>query len=51
MKVLHTWERCHCIGTARFAIQSSLTAIVLNLKQMVKLLIGGNFKRRAYAAE
>jgi len=47
----HGFGRCRYIGTARFAIQSYLTAIMLNLKRMVKLLTGVNFKARAYAAE
>ena len=47
----HGFGRCRYIGTARFAIQSFLTAIILNLKRMVKLLTGVNFKARAYAAE
>lgn len=47
----HGFGRCRYIGTARFAIQSFLMAITLNLKRMVKLLSGVNFKARAYAAE
>ena len=47
----HGFGRCRYIGTARFAIQSFLTDIVLNLKQMIKLLTGVNFKVRAFAAE
>jgi IS5 family transposase len=47
----HGFGRCRYVGTARFAIQSYLTAIVLNLKRVVKLLTGVNFKDRAYAAE
>ena len=43
--------RCRYIGRARFTIQAFLTAIVLNLKRMVKLLTGVNFKERAFAAE
>jgi IS5 family transposase len=50
-KQSHGFGRCRYIGKARFAIQSFLTAIVLNLKRMVKLLTGVNFKDRAYAAE
>ena len=47
----HGFGRCRYIGKARFAIQSFLMAIVLNLKRMVKLLTGVNFKERAFAAE
>jgi IS5 family transposase len=47
----HGFGRCRYIGKARFAIQSFLSAIVLNLKRMVKLLTGVNFKGRAFAAE
>ena len=43
--------RCRYVGKARYAVQSFLMAIVLNLKRMVKLLTGVNFKERAYAAE
>jgi hypothetical protein len=39
------------IGRAHFSIQSFLTAIVLNLKRMVKILTGVNFKERAFEAE
>ena len=47
----HGLGRCRYIGRVGFAIQSFLTAIVLNLKRMVKLLTGVNFKARAYATE
>ena len=47
----HGFDRCRYIGRVRFTIQSFLTAIVLNLKRMVKLLTGVNFKDRAFAAE
>jgi len=47
----HGFGRCRYIGAARFAIQSFLTAIVLNLKRMVKLLTGVNFRARAFANE
>lgn len=47
----HGFDRCRYIGEVRFAIQSFLTAIVLNLKRMVKLLTGINFKGRAFATE
>ena len=47
----HGFGRCRYIGKARYTIQSFLMAIVLNLKRMVKLITGVNFKERAYAAE
>ena len=47
----HGLARCRYIGKARFAFQAFFTAIVLNLKRMVKVLQGVNFKARAYAAE
>jgi IS5 family transposase len=47
----HGFGRCRYVGKARYAVQSFLMAIVLNLKRMVKLLAGVNFKERAYAAE
>jgi len=50
-KQSHGFGRCRYIGKARFTIESFLMAIVLNLKRMVKLLFGVNFKGRAYAAE
>lgn len=46
----HGLGRCRHLGQARFAIQALLTAIVLNLKRMVKLLTGVNFKGRARLA-
>ena len=50
-KQSHGLGSCRYVGKARFAIQSFLTAIVLNLKRMVKLLSGVNFRARAYATE
>jgi len=47
----HGFGRCRYLGKARYAVQTFLMAIVLNLKRMVKLLTGVNFKERAYAAE
>ena len=47
----HGFGRCRYIGKARYAVQSFLMAIGMNLKRMVKLLFGVNFKERAYAAE
>jgi len=48
-KANHGLRRCRYIGRARYAIQAYLTAIALNLKRMVKLLTGVNFKGRARA--
>lgn len=48
-KANHGLRRCRYLGRARYAIQAYLTAIVLNLKRMVKLLTGVNFKGRARA--
>lgn len=49
-KMGHGLRRCQYIGLLRYVIQGFLTAIVLNLKRMVKLLTGINFKGRARAA-
>jgi hypothetical protein len=38
-------RRCRYVGRLRCAIQAYVTAIVLNLKRMVKLLAGVSFKR------
>jgi IS5 family transposase len=48
-KVYHGLRRCRYVGRVRYAIQAYLTAIVLNLKRMVKLLTGTNFRGRAWA--
>lgn len=42
----HGLGRCRYIGKARFGVQAFFTAIVLNLKRMVKLLCGVGFKTR-----
>ena len=47
----HGLGRCRYLGRLGFAAQAFLTAIMLNLKRMVKLLTGVNFKARAYANE
>ena len=46
----HGLGRCRYVGCTKFAIQVLLTAIALNLKRMVKLLVGVNFKGRATAS-
>jgi IS5 family transposase len=43
----HGLGRCRYVGLARYAIQSFLTAIALNLKRLVLLLGGVPFKGRA----
>jgi IS5 family transposase len=48
-KANHGLRRCRYVGRLRYAIQAYLTAIALNLKQMVKLLTGTTFKGRARA--
>jgi IS5 family transposase len=48
-KTNHGLRRCRYVGRLRYAIQAYLTAIVLNLKRMVKLLTGVSFKGRARA--
>jgi len=47
----HGLGRCRYVGRSSFAVQAFLTAMMLNLKRMVKLLTGVNFKARAYASE
>jgi len=47
-KVYHGLRRCRYVGRVRYAIQAYLTAIVLNLKRIVKLLTGTNFRGRAW---
>jgi len=45
----HGLGRCRYVGLLRYAIQSFLTAIALNLKRLVLLLTGAPFKGRAKA--
>ncbi len=40
----HGLGRCRYLGSIRFAIQAFFTALVLNLKRMVKVLTGVGFK-------
>jgi len=47
----HGFGRCRYTGIVRYAVQSFFMAMILNLKRMVKILTGVNFKERAYAAE
>jgi IS5 family transposase len=46
----HGFGRCRYVGKARFAVQAFFTAIMLNLKRMVKLLTGVGFKTQSTAA-
>jgi len=48
-KLGHGLARCRYVGLIRFGIQAYLTAIVLNLKRMVKLLTHVGFKAPQYA--
>jgi len=42
----HGFGRCRYVGKVRFAVQSFFTAIMLNLKRMVKVLTGVGFKTK-----
>jgi IS5 family transposase len=46
----HGLARCRYVGLLRYGLQAFLTAIALNLKRLVKLLSGTNFKGRARLA-
>jgi IS5 family transposase len=48
-KAYHGLRRCRYVGRLKYAIQAYLTAIVLNLKRMVKLLTGVSLKGQARA--
>jgi hypothetical protein len=48
-KQQHGLARCRYLGLLRYAIQSFLTAMALNLKRLVLLLTGVPFKGRAKA--
>ena len=48
MKKWHGFGRCRYVGLLRYAIQGYLTAIVVNLKRMVKLLFGVSLRNRRY---
>ena len=45
----HGLRRCRYLGWVRYAIQAYLTAMVLNVKRMVKVLAGLSFKGEAVA--
>jgi IS5 family transposase len=46
----HGLRRCRYVSRVRYAMQVYLTVIVMNMKRMVKLLKGVNFKDRASIA-
>jgi IS5 family transposase len=46
----HGLGRCRYVGKAKFAIQAFFTAMILNLKRMVKILTGVGFKTKAVVA-
>ena len=48
-KAYHGLRHCRYVGRLRYAIQAYLTAIVLNLKRMVKRVTGVSFKGQARA--
>lgn len=45
-KLCHGFRRCRYLGLVRYRVQSFLTAMVLNLKRMVKLLYGVSFRNQ-----
>lgn len=49
-KEYHGLRRCRYVGRMRYVIQAYLTAIMLNVKRMVRLLTGTSFKGRARVA-
>ena len=48
MKKWHGFGRCRYVGLLRYAIQGYLTAVVVNLKRMVKLLFGVSLRNQRY---
>jgi len=44
-KTRHGLRRCRYLGLLRYGLQAFLTAIVLNLKRIIKLLTGGASKQ------
>ena len=45
-KVCHGFRRCRYLGLMRYAVQGYLTAMVLNLKRLVKVLCGVRFRNQ-----
>lgn len=48
MKTRHGFGRCRYVGLLRYAIQGYLTAVVVNLKRMVKLLFGVSLRNQRH---
>jgi len=48
-KLRHGLGRCRYIGLEKYGVQAYLTAIVLNLKRMVKLISGVGFNCPGYS--
>jgi IS5 family transposase len=48
MKTRHGFGRCRYVGLLRYAIQGYLTVVVVNLKRMVKLLLGVSLRNQRY---
>lgn len=48
-KAVHGLGRCRYLGRLKFAVQAILTAMVLNLKRLVRLLAGVGFKTKCVA--
>jgi IS5 family transposase len=48
MKSRHGLGRCRYVGLARYAVQGCLTAMVVNLKRIVKLLFGVGWRNQRY---
>lgn len=48
-KLRHGLGRCRYIGLEKYGVQAYLTAIVLNLKRMVKLISGVGFNCPSYS--
>jgi hypothetical protein len=46
----HGFGRCCYLGRMKFAVQAFFTAIMLDLKRIVKVLTGVGFKTQAVAA-
>jgi len=47
-KARHGLGRCRYVGLLKFAIQGYLTAMVLNLRRIVKVLFGVSFRNQTY---
>lgn len=49
-KSRHGLARCRYVGLLKYAVQGYLTAVVLNLKRLVKLVFGVSFRNQPYPA-